>query len=328
MKHFATYLLMAGASASQVKITKTEVVEIIGGIVLGAIKAEFGDIATCITDSEHVYNDFETAVKDFEEGSASGVLSGLKEIAHSFKDIKTALTDCKAISIKDDLQKLEAMAEIFSSPTSFIYHVGKDLIVNHAQIYDDVKDAVDSYHGQKWFQFGEDLGDAAAKVLIGGDNLGVTPKEKELSEGFLAGVFDVEHLENLKKCMKGEIALGKDLLDAIEDIKTLNVYRIIFGLEKIGDAFEAAVEAQEPCDNDQDDIKKLKDALLRFKNPSELIVKALNDIKIHGVQIGAEVALAVEDYESQDYFAAGKNMGAMFGQTFVGSVHKPELFLY
>ena len=101
-------LLVANTSAY--KVDPKEVLDIVGGIVNGAIRAEFGDISTCIDDGDKIYNDVSTAVADFEQGSASSVLAGLKEVAASLMDIKTALNDCKAISVKDDLAKLEAMA--------------------------------------------------------------------------------------------------------------------------------------------------------------------------------------------------------------------------
>jgi len=49
------------------------------------------------------------------------------------KTVKTGMQDCS--SLKADWQKLEDMALVFSSPSSFAWHVGKDLLVNGVQIY-------------------------------------------------------------------------------------------------------------------------------------------------------------------------------------------------
>jgi hypothetical protein len=54
------------------------------------------------------------------------------------------MKDCTGAKV--DWTKFEEMLRIFNSPTSFAYHVGKDLIVNGAEIYRDVNNAIDDYH--------------------------------------------------------------------------------------------------------------------------------------------------------------------------------------
>ena len=59
------------------------------------------------------------------------------------------------------------MADIFKSPRSFAYHVGKDILVNGRNIYQEISSAVSMYEAQKWEQFGYNIGEAAANVIIG-----------------------------------------------------------------------------------------------------------------------------------------------------------------
>jgi hypothetical protein len=59
------------------------------------------------------------------------------------------------------------MAAIFSSPASFAYHVGKDLIVNGRQIYREVNDGIKQYENKQYEAFGEDIGEALAKLILG-----------------------------------------------------------------------------------------------------------------------------------------------------------------
>jgi hypothetical protein len=49
------------------------------------------------------------------------------------KTVKSGMQDCS--SLKADWQKLEDMALVLSNPSSFAWHVGKDLLVNGVQIY-------------------------------------------------------------------------------------------------------------------------------------------------------------------------------------------------
>jgi len=60
------------------------------------------------------------------------------------------------------------MAAVYSNPWSFAYHVGKDLIVNGVTIFKDTEDSIAQYEAGKYEAMGEDIGDALAKLLLGG----------------------------------------------------------------------------------------------------------------------------------------------------------------
>jgi hypothetical protein len=83
--------------------------------------------------------------------------------------IHSAVGDCKGIVM--DLKKLEDMVEIFASPLSFVYHVGKDLLINGVSIFKNIEDAITQYNNQNWEQFGIDIGEATAKTLLGQESL-------------------------------------------------------------------------------------------------------------------------------------------------------------
>ena len=99
-------------------------------------------------------------------------------------EIFKGLTSQK-MGIMVDLKKLESMIEIFASPMSFIYHVGKDLLVNGVQIYHEIEDATVQYKKGNWEQFGIDLGMATAKTILGEESLqqlGHSPKQIKLAQ--------------------------------------------------------------------------------------------------------------------------------------------------
>lgn len=62
------------------------------------------------------------------------------------------MSDCS--HLKADWAKLEKMVEIFDSPTSFAYHVGKDLVVNGRDIFHEIETAVTDYQAANWQDFG------------------------------------------------------------------------------------------------------------------------------------------------------------------------------
>lgn len=163
---FSTLMLASGAAASKVELDRIKLEEIVGGILKGALHAEgFDDINSCIADAETVFSDAEIAVTDFKAGGATNVIKGLQEIGQILQVVQSGMKDCS--NIKADWEKLEGMVKAFSNPTSFAYHVGKDLLVNGRDIYSEINTAITDYQGEKWGSFGYEVGEAAAKVIIG-----------------------------------------------------------------------------------------------------------------------------------------------------------------
>ena len=78
------------------------------------------------------------------------------------------MSDCSHIAA--DWEKLLDMVEIFSSPESFAYHVGKDLLVNGVDILHEIEAAVTDYESKNWSAFGENVGEATAKVILGAES--------------------------------------------------------------------------------------------------------------------------------------------------------------
>jgi len=75
------------------------------------------------------------------------------------------MSDCS--HLKADWQKLAAMAAIFKNPASFAYHVGKDLMINGKDIYSEIKLAIKDYDAKNWEDFGFQIGEASAKIILG-----------------------------------------------------------------------------------------------------------------------------------------------------------------
>jgi hypothetical protein len=113
----------------QLKIDIIQLEKIVDGVLRGATNAEgFNDIAKCVTDLENVLGDAETAVKDFKAGGATNVVAGLKAMGDLINQAQAGMKDCSSTTA--DWDRLKAMAAVISSPKSFVYHVGKDLLIN------------------------------------------------------------------------------------------------------------------------------------------------------------------------------------------------------
>lgn len=197
----------------QHQLTKVEsdakLENIVAGILQGALDAEgFDDINSCIQDNEVVFQDAEEAYLDFTSKDFKKITEGVKKVADLLTHVKTGMSDCS--HLKADWEKLEKMSDIFSSPKSFAYHVGKDLLVNGKDIFGEIKEALGAYKKQDWKKFGVDIGTAAAKTILGEEApvaiLGSDDKMKlaQIEQGILkayGGNFD---LYALLKCIGDE----------------------------------------------------------------------------------------------------------------------------
>merc|ERR1712046_90033 len=67
--------------------------------------------------------------------------------------------------------KLETIIATYTSLPAFAWHVGKSLLVNGVEIYHDIDSAITDYRASNWEKFGEDIGDASAKVFLGAEEL-------------------------------------------------------------------------------------------------------------------------------------------------------------
>lgn len=58
-------------------------------------------------------------------------------------------------------------AHTFTDPKAFAFHIGKDILVNGVDIYNDIENADSNWEHEKYEQFGENIGDALAKIIVG-----------------------------------------------------------------------------------------------------------------------------------------------------------------
>jgi len=155
----AEYTVFYGISASQV-------VQIIDGVLKGALQAENQtDLLSCLGDTERVVEELNSAYHDFKKETASGIADGLMELGHAIQDVETAVSDCA--SIATEWATIVEWSHNFSDPWSLAIHVGTDILVNGSQIYSDITGAVSAWDSQEYETFGEDVGNALAKIIVG-----------------------------------------------------------------------------------------------------------------------------------------------------------------
>jgi hypothetical protein len=143
---------------------------VLKGVLEGfGLTKDIDDMKDCLAKSESEIQDVEDAIKLFEKKNAHDVLDGLGKLGSALELLPTTVQNCDnaAKDVKDEAPKLLQALETLKHPIEFVYHVGKDLIVNHAQIFQEVSTAIDDYHSQKWEECGKSTGAALSKLLVG-----------------------------------------------------------------------------------------------------------------------------------------------------------------
>jgi len=137
--------------------------EIAAGLVEGFIGAP--DVQACILKTVTEVSDVKDAIADLEKKTAPEVLKGLKLLVAAFQGLPADLKACKAV--ESDVEEIVNAFKQMTSPSAFAFHVGKDIVVNHEDIYHEIMTAISDYHGQKWLDFGVQIGTALHKLIIG-----------------------------------------------------------------------------------------------------------------------------------------------------------------
>merc|ERR1711937_589402 len=129
---------------------------------------DLDEMKDCLANTESGIKDVEAAIQLLEKKDAHDVLNGLGKLGSALELLPTAVQTCDtaAKDVKDEAPKLLKALEALKHPKEFVFHVGKDLIVNHTDIFQEVSAAIDDYHSQKYEECGKSTGMALSKLLV------------------------------------------------------------------------------------------------------------------------------------------------------------------
>ena len=313
---------LATKTPEEVELDRLKLVAIVQGVLKGALHAEhFDDINTCIADAEHVFGDAENAYQDFKAGGADKVIAGIKELADLLKTVKSGMADCSSLTA--DWAKLEEMIKVFSSPSSFAYHVGKDLMVNGKDIFSEIETAVTDYESGNWEDFGYQVGEAAAKTILGEEEpkVAVMPgsnrvKTAEILRGVIEAYGGHFNLDALLACVHDEdqalliLDAAFQELEAAVSQKSVSdliggVIATVAGLQQL----KAGLPTCEAIDTVSWDYDGYSNTFEMMKNPVAFFKPVAEDVLIHGLPILVEPERAVAAMKNKDYYTYGKNVG-------------------
>ena len=310
---FSTYLLLTGAVSANADMT-----QIVNGFLKTSVDADFKISPKCIADAKEAETDVKAVVADFKAKDIQHIVDALKETLDLVKTVKNALTDCKP-GAQAEWKKLDDMSMVLERPASLSWTVGKNLLINGNDIYSEVDSSVKAYENQKWEEFGEKLGQAVSKTLLGSEDYTTYSKKEKLAEVFqgltdsFGGHFN---LLALLECIGDEDKALLMLDAAVQSFETA------WKKKEWGDAiggviatiaafkqFRQGLPICEAVDSSKWNEQLFDQCMDVAESPLKYFTIVEDDLKINGVSIVEDGVTATEAYKSGDYKTFGYKMG-------------------
>ena len=140
---FALGLLAASAAASIPAngASAVEVIELIDGVLIGALDTEHVEnLDTCVREFNPLVMHMVDAINDFEEGSFHAISEGIYELGQFISQVGIIMSDCAQVGA-EDAEKLKEMGEAFLHPKQLIINAEHNVILNGVEILKDVRKA-------------------------------------------------------------------------------------------------------------------------------------------------------------------------------------------
>ena len=157
----------ATASAAPTTATGWQItVDVFEGTLQGFFDSStFPHLKACASEATDAYDEIKDAIQEIEKLTPADVKTGLKDLGLALKGLKAALADCKASS-SDVANFAKAIENGFEHPLSFLFHMGKELLINGKDIYSEVTTAVSDWKAQSYRAAGVQIGAALSKILL------------------------------------------------------------------------------------------------------------------------------------------------------------------
>jgi len=145
-------------------------VDIVEGVLEGFTSSSAPALKSCASDATNLYNDVDQAISLIEgsESTATKIEKGINILGQALEGIQPLMNDCKSSATQIE-NLVSTLKNGFENPWSFVYHVGKDLVVNGKDIYNEIMSAVSLWKSQSYRASGVQMGMALNQLLLGSD---------------------------------------------------------------------------------------------------------------------------------------------------------------
>lgn len=215
MKIVLLILMMWAILVPAAQSTPTaEAIAVLEGILVGAFGDVGHEVKECMQDGQAIFEDFEQAVAYFEKGGLHNVEEGLKMIGAALEKIPEEIKYCKEVTVV--ITDIEKLVKEFANPVELVVKVAEEIIWHGRSIYRDVKDCVDNFHGHKYYNAGENIGNIIKLIFLKLRDP-VIDAESFL-EGFFRGALEDDSIE-INHCIDDATVIIEELELIIGDFK-------------------------------------------------------------------------------------------------------------
>jgi len=276
----------------------------------------FDNITACLTDTEDFATEVDQGIDDIKTKQPDEVKKGIALLGQAAKMVPDAIQLCKVADA--DLDKLIKEVESFQSPESFLYYVGKSLLINHVEVIDEVENAINGYDAQNYTGFGYWVGKTMDTIFINQQNMVKDTKQEilDFTEGFLEGVGSDSIFNNITACLNYTDDFATEVDEGVKDIKTRQPDNVKKGIALLGQAAQMVPNAIQLCKVADADFDNLVKEIESFKNPKQFLYYVGKSLLINHVEVIHEMENAINGYNAQNYtgfgYWVGKTMDTIF----------------
>ena len=277
------------------------------GTVEGAVK--------CMRDVKTVASEVETTIADFKSHS---YISAIEEIGTIASGLSTDIQDCEGASTEAQelAQQLKTIYQD-SSAWTVTFEIGKNVLVNGVDIYNDITGAISSYDSADYYTMGQDIGNGTKEALVG-KMLGLsTDGAEQFAEGFFNGIFGT--VEGAVACMRDVKTVASEVETTISDFKS---HSYISAIEEIGTIASGLSTDIQDCESASTEAQELAQQLKTIYEDSSawtVTFEIGKNVLVNGVDIYNDITGAISAYDSADYYTMGQDIGNGTKEALVGS---------
>merc|ERR1712166_1203855 len=277
-------------------ITPKAVAGVVAGMLDGFVEENnLKEIEKCYNGGSTIETAIAAALADVKKQDWSDAITQLMAVVQAFP---AELATCK--SVTTDLSAVVAWAKGITKEK-----VEKNLLLHHAKIEADLKEAEADYTGAKYFDAGKVAADALMQVagpVTPAKNVALPPITPKAVAGVVAGMLDgfVEenNLKEIEKCYNGGSTIETALAKALADVKSQNWSDAITQLMAVVQAFPAELATCKSVTTDLSAVVAWAKGISKEKVEKNLL--------LHHAKIEADLKEAEADYTGAKYFDAGK----------------------
>merc|ERR1719410_250341 len=133
------------------------------GVAYGALETVVDVSESCVTDGVMMMEELEEAIEDILEDTNESVKEGITMIGEIIQESSKELMTCE--SAKKDFEALVDMADAFAHPVGFFFHAGKEIVIHHTEITNEIEDATELWHVEDYYNAGYNIGKALSLIM-------------------------------------------------------------------------------------------------------------------------------------------------------------------